>query len=323
MNFGIIGYGYTGQQHAQAIESLRDINLAAIAETDPQKRSQASVPAFDDYRYLLDDPNIDAVSICLPHSLHQRVGAEALTAGKHVLMEKPLAISVAAGERLCQLAKDGSRVLMVEMTHRFMPPVIEARKLVQDGEVGEIMAVVDTIIESSELLSTSPSWRYNRELAGGGVGFSAIHLFDHVGWVTGQRLTLDSVRFGFSQRLGDVEDTAAYSLHLASGAPVHILLCRRTQGKGLESGISIFGSKCTLHVDVWHGWSLETDPSPREKVLFESSLTVPERALEGMKGALAEFFAAIREVREPDPRPEESLESQRLMEQAYVSLGVR
>jgi predicted dehydrogenase len=323
MNFGVIGYGYTGQQHARAVENLPGVDLVAVAEIDPRKRHQARAPAFEHYGFLLDDRNIDAVSICLPHALHAKVGAEALTSGKHVLMEKPLAISVASGEHLCRLAKSTSRVLMVEMTHRFMPPVIEARELVQNGEVGEIMAVTDTIVESSDLLGTSPSWRYNRELAGGGVGFSGIHLFDHTAWVTSQRLTLDCARFGFSQRLGNVEDTAAYSLHLANGAPVHILLCRRTQGKGLEGRFSIFGSKGTLQVDVWSGWSLETEPSPREKVSFRSTLSIPERALEGMKGALAEFFAAIREVREPDPRPEESLESQRLMEQAYLAFGDR
>jgi len=319
MNLGIIGYGYTGQQHARAVEDLPGVHLVAVAEIDPQKRDQSKAPSFEHYGHLLADRNIDAVSICLPHALHEKVGAEALISGKHVLMEKPLAISLAGGEHLCRLAKTASRVLMVEMTHRFMPPVIEARELIQDGEVGEIMAVTDTIVESSDLLSTSPSWRYNREQAGGGVGLSAIHLFDHIAWVIGQRLTLDSACFGFSQKLGNVEDTAAYSLHLANRAPVHVLLCRRIRGKGLESCLSIFGSKCTLHVDVWRGWTLETEPSRRQKVSFQSTLSVPERALKGMKRALAEFFAAIRESREPDPRPEESLESQRLMEQAYVA----
>src|SRR2546425_10749253 len=105
MNFGIIGYGYTGRQHARAIAQLDDVRLVGVAEVDAQKRGQAEVRGFQDYRSLLEDPTIDAVSICLPHVLHEEVALAALEAGKHVLVEKPLAINVAAGERICNHAR--------------------------------------------------------------------------------------------------------------------------------------------------------------------------------------------------------------------------
>ena len=318
IKLGIIGYGYTGQQHARAVKALQGVDLVAVAETDPEKRTLATVKNFNDYRYLLEDPSIHAVSICLPHAWHEEVATEALNAGKHVLVEKPLAISVVAGERLCRLAKSVSRILMVEMTHRFMPTLVEVRKLLQDGCVGEVMAVTDTILESFGLFGSLPAWMFSKRQAGGGVGLtSGIHLLDHVAWVTGQALTLDSAWFSNSRALGDVEDTAAYSLHLSKGAPVHILLCWRAQGKSLEGELSIYGSKGSVHVGVWHGWRLETEAGCQEKACFEDRLTIPERVLEGMKGALTEFATAICENRDPTLKPEQTLVSQRLIEQAY------
>src|SRR5262245_5075969 len=103
MNFGIMGYGYAGQQHARALSGMRGVTLRAVAEPDKAKRRQISVCALADYHSLLEDPQVDAVSICLPHHLHEEVASIALSARKHVLVEKPLAIDVAAGKRLCAL----------------------------------------------------------------------------------------------------------------------------------------------------------------------------------------------------------------------------
>src|SRR5438105_7810619 len=147
LRIGIIGYGYTGKQHARAIARLDGLQVAAIAETDPRRRSEAEAPAYEHYQGLLEEANVDAVTVCLPHSLHAEVASAALSAGKHVLVEKPLAMSVAEGERLCALAVQSDRRLMVEMTHRFLPPMVEGRRILAEGAVGPILAIEDTIVE--------------------------------------------------------------------------------------------------------------------------------------------------------------------------------
>src|SRR5438309_495414 len=138
MNVGIIGYGYTGQQHAKAIARIDGVTLRAIAESDERKRLMAPVHSFVDYRSLLADTSIEAVTVCLPHHLHEEVASAALIAGKHVLVEKPLAMNLSAGRRLCDMAETPKQVLMVEMTHRFLPPLQEAKRLIAMGEIGEI-----------------------------------------------------------------------------------------------------------------------------------------------------------------------------------------
>jgi predicted dehydrogenase len=318
MKLAIIGFGYTGQQHARAISEIDGIVLTGVAEPDFLKRASAGVQTFADYHFLLDDPAVDAVSICLPHSLHEQVATEALLARKHVLVEKPLAMTVVAGERLCALARTVSRILMVEMTHRFMPPVVEAREQVKAGAVGEIMAVTDIIVEGLGIFGALPAWMFSRSAAGGGVGLtSGIHLLDHVAWIAGQPLSLDCARFARSNSSGDVENLASYSLHLSGGAPVQILLGWRSGSNALEGEVSIFGTQGTLTMQVWKGWKLTNDKGSHIVVNFDERLTIAERACAGMKGALTEFAAAIRKGRDPVPKAEESLVSQRLIEQAY------
>ena len=318
MNIGIIGYGYTGQQHARAIAEIEGVTLKAIADSESSKRSLSHVPSFADYRSLIDDVSIEAISICLPHHLHEEPASAAMLAGKHVLVEKPLALSVSAGERLCDLAKTTSRVMMVEMTHRFLPPLQEARKLIARGDIGEIMAVDEILIEGVGLFGSLPAWMLDRESAGGGVGLtSGIHLLDHISWITRQRLALHAASFGYTQALGDIEDTASFDLQLENGAPAHILLCWRKQGSGLDGQLIIVGSQGNLKVWPWDGIALESEAKGGRKSFFLPGSTIAERALIGMKGAIQEFVDAIRQKRRPDPLPDESLESQAIVEQAY------
>jgi predicted dehydrogenase len=318
MNIGIIGYGYTGQQHARAIAEIEGATLKAIADTESTKRSLALVPSYADYRSLLDEDSIEAISICLPHHLHEEPATAALLAGKHILIEKPLAISVSAGERLLAQAKSAARVLMVEMTHRFLPPLVEAERLVAAGYIGEILAVDEVLIEGIGLFGSLPAWMLDRDRAGGGVGLtSGIHLLDHISWITRQNLALEAARFGDTQELGNIEDTASFFLKMENGAPVHILLCWRKQDQGLDGHLTLVGSEGSLKVWPWDRIALEAKTKEIRQSFFHPESTIADRALRGMKGAIQEFVDAIREKRLPDPPADESLKSQAIIEQAY------
>lgn len=318
MNVGIIGYGYTGQQHARAIAAIEGVTLKAIAEPEEKKRALADVHSFADYRSLLSDAGIEAVTICLPHHLHGEVASAALLAGKHVLVEKPLAMNVSAGRRLCELAKAPEQVLMVEMTHRFLPPLQEARSLIVRGEIGEIMAINEVLVEDVGLFGSLPEWMLAHDTAGGGVGLtSGIHLVDHISWISKQELVLKSASFGNTQTLGNVEDTAAFALETKSGAPVHILLCWRRQGTHLDAELTVVGSKGSLKVYPWEGLRFESGTKKTARTFFQDGSTIAERALVGIRGAIQEFVDSIRQGRFPNPRPEESLASQLIIEQAY------
>jgi len=322
ISIGIIGYGYAGQQHARAISATEGVCLRLVAESDPGKRAVAKVPTVADYRTLLENDLIQAVSICLPHDLHEEVTSAALAAGKHVLVEKPLARDVSAGRRLCDLAAGASRILMVEMTHRFLAPLLEAYALIGDGSIGEVLAVDEVLIEDIGLFGALPAWMFDHASAGGGVGLtSGVHLLDHISWILRERLTLKSACFGYTQELGTIEDTASFSLEARSGVPVHVLTCWRKNGGGLDGQLAIIGTRGKLVVWPWSRVRLEQGNDVHEKRFFQEGTSIAERALTGMTGAVHEFVSAIRQQRPPVPDPLGSLESQALIEEAYSKFG--
>jgi predicted dehydrogenase len=181
-----------------------------------------------------------------------------------------------------------------------------------------VMAVTDILVEGLGVFGSLPAWMFSKSQAGGGVGLtSGIHLLDHVAWITGQTLTLESASFRCSPKLGDIENVASFSLHLSKGAPVQVLLCWRPETGDLAGELSVFGNKGTLTMQVWGGWKLTNERGLQKNVCFDEHLTVAQRACEGMKLALTEFVQAVHEQRDPVPSAEESLVSQRLIEQAY------
>lgn len=144
IGIGIIGTGGISQAHARAYLDLDpDARLVAVADIDGAKARAAATQwgvdqVFDDYRDLLALDAIDAVSICTPTSAHSAPAIAALDAGKHVLVEKPMAATTAQARQMVAAAARSDKLLMVEMKWRFMPELQAARAAVARGDLGRI-----------------------------------------------------------------------------------------------------------------------------------------------------------------------------------------
>src|SRR5579862_665459 len=190
IRLGIIGMGYCGRQQLRAASAVRELEVVALADATPIRDVEvpASAKVYDDWRKLLSDPRVDAVSLCLPHHLHSDAALESLRAGKHLLLEKPLAATLDEAEKIAEAARVSARTTMVEMTHRFFPPLIEGRALIQSGRLGEIFAVREHVIERV-VPERCPAWMFDQKRAGGGVALTdGIHSLDRIAWVSGQAL---------------------------------------------------------------------------------------------------------------------------------------
>ncbi len=319
---GIIGFGNIGRQHYSVALANPSLEVKSVA--DPQVSQMdlsPSVHALTDWESLLDDPEIEAVSICVPHHLHYPITMTALEAGKHVLVEKPLGLTVSEGHELIEYARLRHRVMMVELTHRFYPAIREAQRFVQAGHVGEIFAVEDKIVESVGAQITP--WLQDKKLAGGGVALTnGIHMLDRIAALTGQKLVFISGTAGYSGGLGDIEDTAAMLLRLESGAPVQVLASWSHGDKTTDDELTIYGTQGTLRIWAWRGWRFEpSNGAPaKDKLCFETCATTDERIQAGVAGAMQEFVSAITEKRQPNPAPQAALAAQKLIEQFYASI---
>src|SRR5579872_1096320 len=180
---GLIGCGWAGQQHARALYALGNrAQLYALADVDTDlARALAQewkTPVWTgDYRELLARPQIDAVSLCLPHSLHAPVAIQAAAAGKHVLVEKPLATTLEEADAMIAAAESAGVCLMVAENVRFDAVYLRAVELIQAGALGELFLIRISREHQMHASLRQRPW-FLREAAGGILFSGGIHDFE-------------------------------------------------------------------------------------------------------------------------------------------------
>jgi len=145
-HIGVVGLGYWGPNVARNVAEHPRAELAWLCDSDPDVLATAAIRhpqarTTESFADLLEDPDLDAVAIVTPVSTHYQLAAAALEAGKHVLVEKPVAVSSLAVAELIKLAADRSLVLLPGHTFLYSPPVVKVKELLAAGELGEIYFV--------------------------------------------------------------------------------------------------------------------------------------------------------------------------------------
>jgi predicted dehydrogenase len=192
----VFGTGFVGRIHVEGIRRLGTVEVAAIAASGPEKARQFADEvgvnrSSGDYRELLSDPAIDAVHICTPNALHFPMAKAAMEAGKHVLCEKPLALTSAQAQKLVRIARERNLVNCTCHNLRYYPQVQNMRRLHEAGELGEIHTVQGTYSQDWLLYHTDYNWRIERRLNGPSRTFADIgtHWCDMVEHITGLRIS--------------------------------------------------------------------------------------------------------------------------------------
>jgi predicted dehydrogenase len=143
MNIGVIGSGYWGINHVRTFNALNTCVLKGVADLSSAnlervKGISASINTTDDYKQILGDESVDAVVIATDAESHFRLASEAMSAGKHVLVEKPLALTAADGESLVRQAESSKRILMVGHILLYHPAVTRMKEYISSGELGDV-----------------------------------------------------------------------------------------------------------------------------------------------------------------------------------------
>ncbi len=142
----VVGVGSMGQHHARVYSEILDSELVAVVDADYDRArsigEKFDVPAYDDYERMLQEQRPEAVSVAVPTRLHEQAATAALRSGAHVLIEKPLAATIAEGQRLIDLAHRLNRHLMVGHIVRFSPATQMLKQKLLNGDLGRIYQVV-------------------------------------------------------------------------------------------------------------------------------------------------------------------------------------
>jgi len=186
MRFGLIGYGLWGRHHANAVAKAPGAELAAIAcasETTAAvaRRDFPHVPILIGYEHLLARPGIDAVVVSVPNHLHAEIGVAALTAGKDVLLEKPMATTLEDCDRLIAAARTTGRVLSIGHELRLSAQYGRVKELIDAGEIGTPRYLSFSLFRFP-FRPGSGGWRYDASRVGSWILEEPVHFFDFTMW---------------------------------------------------------------------------------------------------------------------------------------------
>jgi len=319
MRIGVVGLGFMGSTHLQAYEKIGGAELAAVASSDPKKLAGdlsgiggnleargAKLDFGDAKRYstaeeLFADPAVEAVDLCLPTYLHASMTSAALRAGKHVLVEKPMALSGDECDGMIAAARSNGKVLMVAQVIRFWPDYVAARNIVNAGGIGTVRSAAFRRRCAAPAWS---EWLRDRERSGGGAFDLLIHDFDYCVFLFGKPAAVSAA--GYEDLEGGV-DVVDCRLRYQDGPAVTV------DGGWHNRGAYPFSMEFTI---VGDDGVLEYHSGSRRLTLYRADGTQEEPSLpeaDGFQGELEAFLQACEQGQAPgDCRPEDSALSTRM-----------
>ena len=247
---GIIGTGRISGAHARAAQSVPAARLVAASEVDDARgRAFAEgwgCAVFPDYRDLLARDDVQIVALTLPHFLHCPVAIEAASAGKHLLIEKPMASSVDECDRIIAAARRNHVKVFTAHTEEFMAPNVEARRLIAAGEVGQPVLATDTWYKPFGLRGR-PAWFLDREQGGGMWLMNGAHMIDRLTFILESPVAAVKAFVGTRYHAIQADDAALAFLQLENGVPCTIAHTgyRDHPGAGVEHAGGVIEISCT------------------------------------------------------------------------------
>lgn len=243
LRVGIIGSGFMGAVHTRAAVDS-GATVVAIASSSRDRAEAAAtrfgIPRALEVDDLLADPAIDVVHVCTPNATHAPITRTAITAGKHVICEKPLGVTAAEAGELERFAAEAGVVATVPFVYRFHPMVREARARIASGDPGPLTTISGSYLQDWLLDAPADVWRRSPDAAGPSRTFADIgsHLGDLVEFVTGDRIARLVARIGGP----DADHFATVLIELSSGALGTFLVSQVAPGRKNALVVEIAGT---------------------------------------------------------------------------------
>jgi UDP-N-acetyl-2-amino-2-deoxyglucuronate dehydrogenase len=329
LNFAIVGTGNIADKH---IKSIQEVPHAAVKAVFSRKRENAekwartyNLDYYTDYEKMLSDESIDIVTILTPSGTHAELGMAAARAGKQVVVEKPIDVTLAKAEQLIHACREAGVTLSCIFQHRFDDAFMQVRQAVDQGEFGQLNfgAARTTLFRSQEYYD-SGAWRGTWELDGGGALMNqSIHYIDLLLNVMGP---VDEVHAFCATRAHekiDVEDIAVASLKFKSGA-LGLIEGNTAAYPGYGATLDIFGENGSViieqdHVKEWNFKSGKPYSRTTGEAVKSSASSPNLDSYESFKRQYQDIVAAIQENRDPLVTGEEARKSLELILAIYES----
>lgn len=326
--FGIIGCGRIAPRHADSLAEIEGTKLVQVCDVI-ESRARHFAEKYDteyclDYYELLANPDIDIVNICTPSGLHAEMAIAALRAGKHVIVEKPMAMNVADADRMIATAKEMNRKLCIVLQNRYNPPMQDFYKAVRDGKIGRVLLGSVTVRWYRPQEYYNDGWHGTKSMDGGALMNQSIHHIDALQWLVG--VPVKSV-FAYTATLAhqmEAEDVGVVTVRFENGALATIEGSTVTYPQNLEASVALFGEKGSLKVGgtalnrkVF--WKIAGEIEHEKELLTREEVDPPSVYGASHRHVLEDMISAIEEDREPQTSGVEGRKSLALVSAMYES----
>lgn len=304
----LIGCGRISRNHFDAISKIPDLELVAVCDEVKERAEEAGkanrVPWFVSAEVMLAEVPSDVVVVATPSGLHPQHGILAARAGRHVISEKPMAISLASADALVQACDDNHVRLFVVKQNRLNPPIVLLKRAIDRERFGRIYMANCTVrwTRPQEYYDQAP-WRGTWEFDGGAFMNQASHYVDLMQWLVGPVESVMAKTATLARRI-EAEDTGAAVLKFRSGAIGTIEVTMLTWPRNLEGSITILGEKGTVKIGgtavnkVEH-WQF-ADYDDDDKLVETSNTNPPSVYGFGHEGYYRNVVAVLRGESRPD-----------------------
>ena len=293
LRIGLVGLGTAGLRHAAACRKDGGVTLVAAADPAPAAAEAAAglgLPCFSSYEQMIGAVPLDAVIISLPHALLAAAAVACAGRGLHMLVEKPMAVTLTEADAVIAAARTAGVRLMVNFVHRFRSEYRQAKTLIDAGVIGRPVLILDSMTSGR---STMPGRLWDRAASGGGMMmYNGVHSIDRLAWLAGSPIARATATAGTFCYPVEVEDTLVGAVVFASGA-LGAVIQQKSDAAATLAGwdTMVWGTRGAIKVS---GGVLEA-VSDKERTRVE----VPED--DRFLGAVREFAGAIAGQRDPQP----------------------
>jgi len=331
MNLAIIGCGRIAPRHAQSIETIDGANLVAVCDVIPGRAENFAknfnATAYTDYRDILDRKDIDIVSVCVPSGLHVTIGLDVARSGKHLLIEKPIALNVADADLLIETSKQSNVILGVVLQNRFNPPMRALHQIIDEGKLGKLHLGSVTVRWYRPQDYYEDGWHGTWAMDGGALMNQCIHHIDAIQWIMGEVRSV----FAYTATLAhsmEAEDTGVVVLKFKNGALGVIEGSTITFPENLEGSLAIFGERGSVKVGgtalnrrVF--WKIDGEIELEREILTRESVDPPTVYGYSHREQIIEMINAVTENRQPSTNGKEARKSLELVCAIYESARKR
>ena len=323
----LVGCGRIAKNHFESIARIDGLSLSAVCDTLEERAREAGeqwcVPWFTSYDEMLQKSECDAVAIATPSGLHPAQGIKAAQAGKHVISEKPMGISLSAADQLVQASDDAGVQLFVIKQNRLNPAIQLVRRAVDRGRFGRIYMANATVrwARPQEYYDQAP-WRGTWEFDGGAFMNQASHYVDLIQWLVGPVESVMAKTATLARRI-EAEDSGAAVLKFRNGALGVLEVTMLTYPRNLEGSITLIGETGTVKIGgtavnkVEHWQFAEYDDD--DKLIEQATTNPPNVYGFGHEAYYRNVLAVLRGEAAPDTDGRSGRKSLELILSIYES----